>query len=201
MGKSSQRRVPRPAMCASQKIHMMYACLPERPKVGGADVFYILNEPGKPEQKGYAGHNDLVSGYGVLNARLHKLNTEPAEGTSFLAIGSGDPQDDPQNPPAADQHPNFPDVKQLVTEFARKHLTDATFIDGGGLPTLTPTNVVDFITEFGPGEATGPHIELGLFGGDATIIANSGTLINYITQKVVNKAPLATLAWVFRFTY
>ena len=69
-----------------------------------------------------------------------------------------------------------------------------------GDPTTVPTNVLDFTATFAETEAVGPLVEMGLFGGDATDLLNSGTQVNYRTFPVLNKTNSMTLTIIFRIT-
>jgi hypothetical protein len=143
-------------------------------------------------------HNIIVNTASVLIARLLKDNHEPDGGITFLAVGTGAPGWNLQNPP---QPTNTQTV--LNSEIARKAFStqDVTFIDPEtGDPTIIPTNVLDFTATFAETEAVGALVEMGLFGGDATDIINSGTEINYRTFPVINKTNSMTLTIIFRIT-
>lgn len=142
--------------------------------------------------------NIIVNSASVLVARLLKDNNEPDGGITYLAVGSGAQGWNLQNPP---QPTNT--QTQLYGELARKAFTteDVVFIDPDtGSPTIVPTNVLDFTATFAETEAVGPIVEMGLFGGDATDIANSGTEVNYRTFPVINKTNSMTLTIIFRIT-
>lgn len=144
------------------------------------------------------GHNIIVNSASVLIARLLKDNHEPDAGISYLAVGTGAAGWNLQNPPQ-------PTVTQskLNNEIARKAFTteDVSFIDPDtGDPITIPTNVVDFTATFAETEAVGPIVEMGLFGGDATDLADSGSEVNYRTFPVLNKTNSMTLTIIFRIT-
>jgi len=143
-------------------------------------------------------NNIIVNTASILIARLLKDNNEPSGGITYLAMGTGGVGWNLQNPPQ-------PTVTQteLENEIARKAFTteDVTFIDPDtGNPTIVPTNVVDYTATFAETEAVGPLVEMGLFGGDATDLLNSGTEINYRTFPVINKTNSMTLTIIFRIT-
>lgn len=143
-------------------------------------------------------NNIIVNSASILIARLLKDNNEPSGGITYLAVGTGGVGWNLQNPPQ-------PTVTQteLENEIARKAFTteDVTFIDPDtGNPTIVPTNVVDYTATFAETEAVGPLVEMGLFGGDATDLLNSGTEINYRTFPVLNKTNSMTLTIIFRIT-
>jgi hypothetical protein len=143
-------------------------------------------------------HNLIVNSASVLIARLLKDNNEPAGGITYLAVGTGASGWNLQNPPQP-----IPTETKLFNEIARKAFTtqDVTFIDPTtGDPTTVPTNVVDFTCTFAETEAVGPLVEMGLFGGDATDLADSGTQVNARNFPVVNKTNSMTLTIIFRIT-
>lgn len=143
-------------------------------------------------------HNIIVNTASVLIARLLKDNHEPDGGITYLAVGTGGVGWNLQNPP----QPVVTQTK-LNNEIARKAFTteDVTFIDPDtGDPTTVPTNVVDFTATFAETEAVGPLVEMGMFGGDATDLTDSGTMINFRTFPVLNKNNSMTLTIIFRIT-
>jgi len=144
------------------------------------------------------GHNIIVNTASILIARLLKDNADPTAGISYLAVGTGGVGWNLQNPP----QPTNTQIK-LNNEIARKAFTtdDVSFIDPDtGDPTLIPTNVVDYTITFAETEAVGPLVEMGLFGGDATDLTDSGTEVNYRTMPVINKSNSMTLTITFRIT-
>jgi hypothetical protein len=142
--------------------------------------------------------NIIVNSASILIARLLKDSKEPDAGISYLALGVGASGWNLQNPP---QPTNTQTV--LFREIARKAFStqDVNFIDPDtGSPTTVPTNVLDFTATFAETEAVGPIVEMGLFGGDATDLADSGTEVNYRTFPVINKTNSMTLTIIFRIT-
>ena len=143
-------------------------------------------------------HNIIVNSASILIARLLKDSKEPDAGISYLAVGTGAVGWNLQNPP---QPTNTQTM--LQNEIARKAFTteDVTFIDpDSGDPTVTPTNVVDYTCTFAETEAVGPLVEFSLFGGDATDIVNSGSMVNYRTFPVINKGNSMTYTITLRLT-
>jgi hypothetical protein len=143
-------------------------------------------------------HNIIVNSASVLIARLLKDNHEPDGGITYLAVGTGGVGWNLQNPP----QPSSTQTK-LNNEIARKAFTteDVTFVDPDtGDPTIVPTNVVDYTATFAETEAVGPLVEMGLFGGDANDLVDSGTEVNYRTFPVLNKTNSMTLTIIFRIT-
>ena len=146
----------------------------------------------------YHGNNIIVNTASILIARLLKDNKEPEAGISYLAVGTGAPGWNLQNPP---QPTNT--QTQLEGEISRKAFTteDVNFVDPEtGDPTIVPTNVVDYTATFAETEAVGPLVEMGLFGGDASDQTDSGTQVNYRTFPVINKTSSMTLTIIFRIT-
>jgi hypothetical protein len=144
----------------------------------------------------YTSPNIIVNTASILIARLLKDSSEPNAGISYLGIGSGNGEWDPFDPPA-------PTTSQtrLENEFSRKAIDLATFVHPEtGEPTTVYTNIVDYSVTFGEGEAVGPIMEMGLFGGDATTELGSGTMINWRTFPVINKTSTMSLTIIFRIT-
>ncbi len=144
----------------------------------------------------YQKHNIIVNTASILIARLLKDNSEPENGISFLAVGSGNPGWDPFDPPA-------PTTSQtlLENEFFRKAIDLSTYVDPEtGEPTSVETNIVDYSVTFGEAEAVGPIIEMSLFGGDATASIDTGTMVNWRTFPVINKTNSMTVTIIFRIT-
>jgi hypothetical protein len=144
------------------------------------------------------GTNIIVNTASILIARLLKDSHEPDAGISYLAVGTGLSSWNLQNPPA----PTNTQTK-LNNEIARKAFTtnDVTFVDPDtGDPVLVPTNVVDFTCTFAETEGVGPLVEMGLFGGDASDMIDSGTMVNFRTFPVINKTNSMTFTIIFRIT-
>ena len=172
----------------------------EEPKALLKGAYHIILRDGKTglivEER--HGHNIIVNAASILLARLLKDNKEPDAGISYLAVGTGAVGWNLQNPPQ-------PTASQttLNSEIARKAFTteDVNFIDPDtGDPTTIPTGVVDFTMTFAETEAVGPLVEMGLFGGDASDLRDSGTEINYRTFPVLNKSNSMVLTITFRIT-
>lgn len=143
-------------------------------------------------------HNLIVNTASILIARLLKDNHEPDAGISYLAVGTGASGWNLQNPPQP-----VATQTELNNEIARKAYTtsDVSFIDPDtGDPTTVPTNVIDFTATFAETEAVGPLVEMGMFGGDATDLADSGTMVNFRTFPVINKTNSMTMSIIFRIT-
>lgn len=141
-------------------------------------------------------HNIIVDTASVLLARLMKDNTEPLSGARVLALGTGAPTWDLQNPPEETTAQT-----QLESELIRKEFQSVNFIDSLGAISVVPTNVVDFTTLFLESEAVGPLVEMGLIGDLPAGGVGTGTLINYRTFPVINKPNTSTLTITFRLTF
>lgn len=181
------------------------------------DVFITMHDATTGEVQEERAHRNLVvKDASILIARLMKNSQEPPFGAYVLGIGTGDVGWNPMAPPA-------PTATQraLYSELSRKTFAVTQFIDGGGVPTSIPTNVVDFTTTFSEAEAVGPLVEMGLIGGNistnlsvrnpvsppngpynpAVDLTTKETLVNYLTFPVINKPPTSTLTIVWRLTF
>jgi len=170
--------------------------------------FFITLKHNDGILENYHYKNIIVDSASLLIARLladgqTSLDPNgPNHGIRVLAVGTGNPLSDPNNPPPATA------IQELLeSELSRKRFSNVNFVktDGSGLPANQVTNIIDFQTVFNESEAVGPITELGMFGGgtgveDLDNTANTGTLINYRTIAVINKPNTATLSIVFRIT-
>jgi len=162
-------------------------------------LFLTAFENGQ-EVYSYTSPNVIVNTASILIARLLKDSSEPTGGITYLSVGTGDVAWDTQDPPA-------PTTSQtlLEGEVDRKAISSSntSFIDpntGDPVGNATPTNIVDYAVTFSESEAVGAIVEMGLFGGDASATANSGTLVNFRTFPVINKTNSMTLSVIFRIT-
>lgn len=149
----------------------------------------------------------------LLVARLLKDPSEPAHGINMLAVGTG--------APGPILNPNSPDDKErkLFAEISRKAFSSSTFRDSNGIAVAYPTNIVDFTTIFGPGEAAGPLNEMGListissnpsiknFNPDTfptyttTVnVSNYDILVNVINFSVITKPSQSNMSITWRIT-
>jgi hypothetical protein len=153
------------------------------------------------------GHNIIVSSASTLIAWLLKDTvyssspvTNSVGGIAYLAVGSGNPAWNLQNPPA-------PQITQtaLVSETARVPFgsENTTFIDPVSGDTVSyPTNIVDYTATFSETQAVGPIVEMGLIGGDAqdTPDPSSDILVSYRTFPVINKSNSLIMSFTYRIT-
>lgn len=181
------------------------------------DVFITLRDGKTGEVQEEREHRNLVVlDASILIARLVKNNSEPPFGAYVLGVGTGDVGWNPLSPPAPTTT-----QRSLFSELSRKTFAQTQFVDGGGIPTAIPTNVVDFTTTFSESEAVGPLVEMGLIGGNISTnlsirnpvlppngpynplvdLTTKETLLNYLTFPVVSKPPTSTLTIVWRLTF
>lgn len=140
--------------------------------------------------------NVIVNTASVLVARLLKDSAEPVGGITYLAVGTGDPGWNLQDPPA----PTTNQV-QLESELLRIPVTSSTYINPeDGSESTTATNIVDYAFNFQESDAVGPLVEMGLYGGDASAGKDSGTLVNYRTFPVLNKTTSMAFTIIIRIT-
>lgn len=175
-------------------------------KISGEFFVTLSHKDGSEEKHHFK--NVIVDTSSLLIARLLADGqasidpTGPNHGIRVLAVGTGNPSWNPNNPPEATAAQT-----QLEAELARKRFANVNFVrtDGSGLPANAVTNIVDFQTVFAESEAVGPIVEFGLFGGgtgteSVDTQANAGIMVNYRTIPVINKPNTATLSIVFRIT-
>jgi hypothetical protein len=150
------------------------------------------------QEADYQNHNLIVDVASDLIASWAFQGLSPAiPGILTLAVGTGQIGWDLQNPPA-------PTTAQtlLFSELARKQFASQTYIDPILFtPVVGPTNIIDFTTTFLTTEAVGPLVEMGLFGGVGATGVGGGTMVNYVTFKVINKPNTSQLTIVWRLTF
>lgn len=177
-------------------------------KVKG-EIFYTIRENGKIVESSRLEHlgasfykphlvNIVTLNASVLLARLMKDSSEPTAGVAYFALGTGNIGWNILNPPAPTGSEST-----LETEISRVIPTQAQFIDTGTfLPTLTPTNIVDFDFDFAEADAVGGLVECGLVGGDATGTPSvNDTLITYRTFPIISKTNTMTISFTYRLTF
>jgi len=186
-----------------------------RYKIKG-DVFMTLRDGKTGEiQEHRELKNLVVLDASILLCRLMKDSQEPPHGIYALAVGTGDSGWPISPPPATDTQ------RSLYSEICRKTFTSTQFIDGAGVPTVTPTNVIDLSTTYSESEATGPLKEMGLVGGNCStnmsirspVLPPNGprdvsknltlydTLINYLTFDLISKPATSTFTIIWRLTF
>lgn len=151
---------------------------------------------------------------GVLAAMLFAAGATMTSGITMLGVGTG------ATGPIL--NPDAPDNRQrhLNAEIARKPFSSVTFRTSAGAVSSVPTNVVDFTTIFGEGEAVGPLNEMGLMRTislnplvtnpvpsvfptyDPTIdLTIYDVMVNYLTFSVVSKPSTSILTITWRLTF
>jgi len=176
----------------------------------GSIIFDLKDANGRTLS--YWEHKNLVTyDAGILTARLFKNSLSPdplrSNGLVMLAVGTGGVAIDTRQ-------------RKLETELARKAFLTATYVDGGGFPSVVPTNTVDFQIVFGPMEAVGFLNEMGLLytaslnplvtnpinngpvGYDPTIdVTGKDILVNYYMWAGTPKPPLTILTITWRLLF
>lgn len=151
---------------------------------------------------------------GVLAAMLFAAGSTGTSGLTMLGVGTG------ATGPLL--NPDVPDPRQrhLNAEIARKSFSSVTFRTTTGAVSSVPTNVVDFTTIFGEGEAVGPLNEMGLMrtislnplvmnpvpsvfpAYDPTIdLTVYDVMVNYLTFSVVTKPSTSVLTITWRLSF
>lgn len=187
--------------------------------VSSGHVFFEMRDARTGElQFKHEQHNVVTLDASLLVAGLCKDNQARSHGFNMLAVGTGALGSllNPDLPPR--------EQRRLNNEIARKPFAETTFRDANGAAVAIPTNVVDYTTIYGEGEAVGPWNEMGLLstisdntairnpnpnfagqGGepyDPTIdVANYDILCNYLTFAVVTKPSTSILTVTWRITH
>lgn len=109
---------------------------------------------------------------------------ESVQGSLYIAIGSGDAEWD-GNPPVHRRN-----TTQLTSELIRKIVTteDIHFLDREGNVTELETSELRIAVRFLEEEGEGTIRECGLFGGDASATAGSGSLLSYFSHPRIDKS-------------
>ena len=139
--------------------------------------------------------SDLIASWAFTGIITNVSDHIP--GILVLAVGTGAIGWDLQNPPVETANET-----QLYAELARKQFASKTYVDPiSGNPSVSRTNIIDFMTTFLESEAVGPLVEMGLFGGSGALSTNGGTMINAKNHPVINKPSTATLSYLWRLTF
>jgi len=140
--------------------------------------------------------NLIVDKASVFIAKRMRPGVTWGAGISYLEVGTGVGTGTTQAP-----QPESSAQTALRTALARKAIGAWTYIDNSGNPTASETNIIEFTVTFVDTEANGAIVEMGLFGGDATITANSGYMFNYKVFPVWNKISGMQLTVTWRITF
>lgn len=115
-------------------------------------------------------------------------------GNLYIAVGEGNRNWDtiPPDPGRT--------IRSLTREVARKKVDTGTiiYLNPNGSTSRNPTPHIRMAVDFGNGEAVAGLRECGLYGGDASDTARSGTLLAYYVHPVINKTALMTLQRAIR---
>lgn len=140
--------------------------------------------------------NTVVGSAWPLMAAL--LKNDPAfSGILFWAVGAGDAQWDSARPSAD------PSATQLAAELDRAAVpaADIDYLDDGGATNPSPTNRLEVAVQFQWPVQAQTLREFGLYGGDASLAANSGRLIDYVVHARIDLAAGATLSRRLRLNF
>lgn len=163
--------------------------------------------------------NVITYDAGIAMCRLVRDSRLPAagqnNGVTMLAVGTGATGADPNNP----DRPQ-PEQRRLNREVFRKTFAAVVNRDQAGRAVSYDTNVVDFVTVFGDGEAVAPLNEMALLlpanpnpavtnpiaqkplQYDPTIdVRGKDLLLNYFTFGVINKPARNRLKVTWRITF
>jgi len=150
----------------------------------------------------HEGSNIIVDSIGVLIAGLI-LGHPPfltATPNLFMAWGSGDSAWDIllDNGKSNEAVTNT----QLVNETFREPLQTVEFLDNLDVCTNTPTDRLEFMGRLSAGENPTQVREFGIFGGDASLTANSGQMMNHIIIPLRDRSISAPLdEYIARMTF
>ena len=117
-------------------------------------------------------------------------------GITHMALGQGAPNVNPLSPPQPD-----PEQTILDGEIARKAVASTQYVTSDGTPTLNRTNIVDFITQFDRGEATGAIVEAGMFGGEGADQTDGGDMVTKKTFPVSHYDDNTAVLFVWRIFF
>jgi hypothetical protein len=140
--------------------------------------------------------NLIVSKASQFMAKRMRPGASWGSGITHLEVGTGFGT-------GSTQAPQVESIAQtgLRVPLARKAITSWTYLDGAGQATASETNVVQITTTFIETEAIGAIVEMGLFGGDATVTLASGYMFNYKVFPVWNKQNGMQLTVIWKLTF
>lgn len=159
----------------------------------GQIIDRIHYKDGRVEER--VGHNLVVNSF--LNLVMCLLKGQSGYGgIQYWAVGSGATSWDSNLP-----NPDL-NATRLTSELGRKAITanDIKFLDSDYNVVSTPTNVLQITVTFGASECNGVWREFGIFGGNASNVANSGLMINKRHHAVITKTDEMTIERILRFT-
>lgn len=139
-------------------------------------------------------HNIVVNTFLNLVMCLMKQQSGYG-GLQYWAVGSGSSSWDTTSV--------TPDInaKRLTQEIGRVKLSESnfSFLNGNFQPTSTPSNILQIKRVFNETECNGAWREFGIFGGNATSVANSGIMVNKRHHAVITKTNEMQVERVMRF--
>lgn len=122
--------------------------------------------------------------------------SEHIPGILTLAVGTGGSGWDILNPPAETS-----DLTELYSELYRKQFSSKQYVDEDGNISATRTNIIEFTTLFDYAEANGPLVEMGLFGGNDSLLPGGGTRVNAKHFPVLNKTVVSQLSILWKLVF
>lgn len=143
------------------------------------------------------GHNIVVDSASTLIACLMKGQSGMG-GIQYFAVGRGSSNWSNEQPPMPDAV-----TSRLVAESFRKKIKpeNIVFITTDNEVSETPTNRLQITVMFEEEEANGELRELGIFGGNATAMKDSGLMINCKIHPLIYKTNGMKLERIIRFTF
>lgn len=140
------------------------------------------------------GHNLVVNSFLKLIMTMCKGETNYG-GIQYWAIGSGDSSWDKILP-----EPEI-NATRLTTEIGRIKInpSEISYLTVDMNISDVPTNIIQIRHVFGPNECNGVWREFGIFGGNATGVANSGIMINKRHHGVITKTSDMTIERTMKF--
>lgn len=141
------------------------------------------------------GHNIIVNSFLKLVMALCKGDSS-YKGIQYWAIGSGETTWDSYTP-----EPEI-NATRLTRELGRVEIlpSDIVFLDQAGTIVSSPSNIIQIAHVFGPYDCNGEWREFGIFGGDATSVANSGVMINKKHHALITKTSEMSVERTMKFT-
>lgn len=140
--------------------------------------------------------NLIVDKASILMAKRMRPGVSWGDGINYLELGTGVGTGTTQIPQIESS------IQTILREpLMRKAVDSWTYLDSSGNPVVDETNVLQLSTTFMEAEANGAIVEMGLFGGDATVTAGSGYMFNYKTFPVWNKENTLKLIIVWKLTF
>lgn len=141
------------------------------------------------------GHNLIVNSFLKLVMALCKNESEYS-GIQYWAIGSGDDSWDDAIPAVEIN------ATRLTSELGRVPISasEISFLNANGEVTTSPSNILQIKHTFGPNDCNGKWREFGIFGGNATVVANSGIMINKRHHSIITKTNEMSIERTMKFT-